>query len=98
MTYYYEGPDSVKDPKKLRYTLGIRVLENHSEIFNKIKNDGFEITDLPQIETVFLYFPWRNFLSFFLFTHFWKKLGDYFKKNQHYKVKNCVGIEVFRYG
>lgn len=47
MTFYYEDPNSLKDPKKLRYSLGLRVLDNHAELFNKIKNDGFEMVDLP---------------------------------------------------
>ena len=47
MTFYYEGPDSPKDPKKMRYSLGLRVTDNHTEIFNKIKGDGFEMIDLP---------------------------------------------------
>ena len=97
MTFYYESPESCKDPKKMRYSLGLRVLAHHTELFNKIKNDGFEMVDLPQIETFFLYIPWRNFITFFFFGYFWKKIGEYFKKNDFHKVKNCVGIEVMKY-
>lgn len=78
MTFYYEGPESCKNPKQMRYSLGVRVLDNHTEIYNKIKNDGFEIVDLPQVETVFLYLPWRNMLSFYLIGFFWKKMEKYF--------------------